>query len=128
VPATTMWTLSPERDEAAYDVIGTIKDDWIVSGISTAIPAGTTFDQWLGDFQRISMANASVGCNGGDPATWPSIQVGSQTGQLVTHCLDPVAVCHESRLSWRREVAPTYSAGSSSSVIRTTRWRTGRNS
>jgi hypothetical protein len=77
-PATSTWT--PETYDG-QDIIGTTAklDPFVMVG-STAIPAGTTFDDWLAaHYPRFPGPDG--GCTDVDPATWPPIQVGNQVGR-----------------------------------------------
>ena len=69
-------------------MIGTAaKYDLFLSIASTAIPPGTSFDQWLAaEFPGKAADSAAGTCKLDDPATWPLIQVGNEVGRLDRHC------------------------------------------
>ena len=83
--ATSKWTPDAYTGETPQDVIGTTKDDWFVTVASTAIPAGTTFDEWLVIHFPPIAAGGEL-CARSDPSTWPPFQIGNQVGRLITHC------------------------------------------
>jgi hypothetical protein len=87
-PATSTWIPGENTGDAPQDVIGTAaKYDWFLSIASTAIPAGTTFDEWLAAEFPGKAADSDAGtCKLDDPATWPLIQVGNEVGRLDRHC------------------------------------------
>lgn len=84
-PATAHWTgvdnARPKVDEIA--ITGT---DSIVSIASQPLPKGTTLDAWLVPFHANTTANVPQGCDGGDPSTWPTTQIGDQTGRYYLLC------------------------------------------
>ncbi len=84
-PATSKWNPGVNVGEWPQDVIGTTKDDLLVAGASTAIPAGMTFDQWLAVAFPARTGGGGL-CPQDDSSTWPQIEVGNQVGRLLTHC------------------------------------------
>lgn len=90
-PATSKWTPGENAAEAPQDVIGTIEDDYFVRAASTSIPPGTTIDEWLA-VNFPARAGGDGLCAREDPATWPPIQIGDQTGRLNTNCYSVEAV------------------------------------
>lgn len=109
-PATSKWTPGVNTVESPQDVIGTMKSDAFVSVASTAIPAGTTVDEWL----AVNFAARGGGngiCPRADPATWPPIQIGNQVGRLNTNChsVDAVVGVGERAyvFTWQYQVTDT---------------------
>jgi hypothetical protein len=109
-PATSKWTPGVNTGESPQDVIGTMKSDGFVSVASTAIPAGTTMDQWL----AVNFAARAGGdglCARADPVTWPPIQIGNQVGRLNTNChsVDAVVGVGERAyvFTWQYQIADT---------------------
>jgi len=45
-----------------------------------------TFDEYLAAYHTDSVAHVPDGCDGGDPSTWPAIQIGDKVGRLQMQC------------------------------------------
>ena len=53
----------------------------------TSQPLGDrTFDEFVAAFHADQKAHVPVGCDGGDPSTWPEVQVGDHVGRLEQLC------------------------------------------
>ena len=86
-PATKKW-VGVDNSPPVVDVVTVTGTDTAVQGVSQAIPKGTTFDRWLVPFHQFTVDSLATnpGCDGGDPSTWPPIQIGNQTGRLQMNC------------------------------------------
>ena len=84
-PATKAWTGLDDSPPAA-DRIAVTGTDTTVNGASQALPKGTTFEAWLARVRQGALDGLPNGCDGGDPATWPDIAVGPETGHLQALC------------------------------------------
>ena len=84
-PATKAWT-GLDDSPPASDRIAVTGTDTTVVAASQALPKGTAFEAWLASVHQSALDGLPVGCDGGDPATWPAIQIGSETGHLQRLC------------------------------------------
>jgi len=89
-PATDRWadldTAAPFVDE--LDPTGT---DTFIQIASQPLKAGTTFERWLADYRTRVVTNLAEGglggqCDPGDPSSWPTVPIGSETGRFYDLC------------------------------------------
>jgi hypothetical protein len=90
-PGTRIWTGTDDSLPGVVDRIAPNGTDTTISGTSEALPAGMTFDAWLRAEARQTVGNVPVGCEGGDPSTWPELTIGSVTGRLQQLCNAAIA-------------------------------------
>lgn len=103
-PATLIWT---GPDNNSVDFIA-FPDGGGITGGSEALRPGQTWAAWLNEFQPPSLV--ADGCAGGDPSTWPSVQVGNETGLWQRGCGDfAEAIAHHGD----RAYVFTFAAGAS---------------
>lgn len=86
-PATKRW-VGDNNSGPAVDVISVTGTDTSLLGASQALPKGTTFAQWLVPFHQFALESngGNPACAGGDPSSWPPIQIGNQVGRLEMDC------------------------------------------
>ena len=89
-PATSKWTPGVNAGESPQDVIGTMKNDWFVQIGSVAIPAGTTFDEWLAVDDPPSDGRCGVHQRGSSPGR--QSRSGTEVPIVLTYCLDSALV------------------------------------
>ncbi len=82
VPATKKWTGVDTGVLDGIDISGTDTS----SGAASQALGNKTFEQFLDAFHANEMQGVPAGCDGGDPSTWPSVQVGDQVGRLEQLC------------------------------------------
>jgi hypothetical protein len=79
-PATLTWS---GPDNNSVDVISFPEGGGISAG-SIALRPGQTWADWLNEFQPPSLV--ADGCAGGDPSTWPRLQIGTEVGLWQQMC------------------------------------------
>lgn len=84
-PATTPWK-GIDNSPPVVDQIEIAGTDTGLTGASQALPKGTTYEDWLVTFHEPALHNNPAGCDGGDPSTWPPIQIGDRVGGLEMFC------------------------------------------
>jgi len=55
-------------------------------GMMSQALGSRTFDQFVNTFYQQQLAAIGSGCAGGDPSTWPDIQIGDRTGKVELQC------------------------------------------
>ena len=90
--ATTTWT-GADDETPSMDNIDITGTDTSFSGASQQL-GSQTYDAFLAAFHASTQKNVPPECDGGDPATWRSIQVGDQTGSLEMLCNAAEALVH----------------------------------
>jgi len=83
-PATLPWT-GPDNSTPVVDEIDFTGTASGMTAGSQALEPGETLDQWLGPFAA-NTGGLSPACLGGDPATWPPVQVGDAVGRWQQMC------------------------------------------
>ena len=84
-PASKKW-VGLDNSPPAVDEIAVTGTDTTVKGASQALPKGTTYAAWLVSLHDFTLTAVPPGCDGGDPSTWPTIQIGKETGRLEMLC------------------------------------------
>lgn len=84
-PATMAWVGTTNNEPPVADEITITGTDSSITITSQPIPAGTTYAAWLDTFHQDSIPGLPTGCDGGDPVTWPSVQVGATETGVVEH-------------------------------------------
>lgn len=82
--ATTHWH-GVDNSPPAVDEITITGTDTTISIASQALK-GQTLAQFLVPFHANTTANVPAGCDGGDPSTWASTAIGSETGRWYELC------------------------------------------
>lgn len=83
--ATATW-VGPDNSAPAVDeilVTGTVTG---LHGASQPLAPSQTYEQWLAAFHANTVAGVPANCNGGDPATWPAVTIGTETGAWEQLC------------------------------------------
>ena len=110
-PATTPWNDLTNSDPPAADAITVTGTDSSIVIASQPIPGGTTFAQWLDQFRQTITPDVPAGCDGGDPSTWKTIQIGSETGVVEPLCNAMIAFANVGgrvyRFSWGNDAFNT---------------------
>ncbi len=88
---TRVWTGTDDSLPGVGDEIAVTGTDTGIQATSQVLPAGTTFDAWMGAEARQTVGGVPAGCEGGDPATWPELQIGPATGRLQQLCNAAIA-------------------------------------
>ena len=83
-PATRHW-VGTNNQEPAVDVVAISGTDSVIVVGSQPL-TGTTFDAWLATYHASVTAAVPSGCDGGDPSTWKTAPIGSETGQYYELC------------------------------------------
>jgi hypothetical protein len=83
-PATAHWQ-GVDNSPPATDEIVITGTDTTISIASQALK-GQTLAQFLVPFHASTTANVPPGCDGGDPSTWASTAIGSETGRWYELC------------------------------------------
>ena len=83
-PATAHWQ-GVDNSPPATDEIVITGTDTTISIASQALK-GQTLAQFLVPFHANTTANVPPGCDGGDPSTWASTAIGSETGRWYELC------------------------------------------
>jgi hypothetical protein len=83
-PATAHWQ-GVDNSPPATDEIVITGTDTTISVASQALGA-QTLNEFLVSFHASTTANVPPGCDGGDPATWASTAIGSETGRWYQLC------------------------------------------
>ena len=83
-PATAHWQ-GVDNSPPATDEIVITGTDTTISVASQALGAQSLND-FLVSFHASTTANVPPGCDGGDPATWPSTPIGPETGRWYQLC------------------------------------------
>ena len=83
-PATAHWQ-GVDNSPPATDEIVITGTDTTISVASQALGA-QTLNEFLVSFHASTTANVPPGCDGGDPATWASTPIGSETGRWYELC------------------------------------------
>jgi hypothetical protein len=82
--ATAHWK-GVDNSPPATDEMTITGTDSVVSVASQSL-GGKTLDEFLGPFHASTIANVPTGCDGGDPASWPSTPIGPETGRWYELC------------------------------------------
>jgi len=90
-PATIPWDTATDNDPPGVDSITMTGTDSSLGIASQPIPAGSTYEQFLGRFHQNTIAGVPAGCDGGDPSTWKPVQIGPETGVLQQLCNATIA-------------------------------------
>jgi hypothetical protein len=82
--ATERWRglSNPSSAMDGIDITGT--DSSV--GVASQPLRTQTFDEYLAAYHTDSVARVPEGCDGGDPSTWPAIQIGDKVGRLQMQC------------------------------------------
>jgi hypothetical protein len=95
------WSTHPASQRwRGYDNEPPNMDGIDIGGTDTGLGAasqrlvGQTYDAFLAAFHESGIRGAAPGCDGGDPAAWPAIQIGDQTGGLEMMCNAAEALVH----------------------------------
>jgi hypothetical protein len=91
-PATQAW-VGVDNESPAMDGVNITGTDTSVTGASQRL-GSQTYEQFLAAFHANTLKDVPSGCDGGEPSTWPSIQVGDQTGGLEMLCNAAEALVH----------------------------------
>jgi hypothetical protein len=83
-PATAHWQGVDNSPPATDEIVITGKDTTI--SVASQALKGQTLAQWLVPFHANTTANVPPGCDGGDPSTWASTAIGSETGRWYELC------------------------------------------
>jgi hypothetical protein len=83
-PATAHWQGVDNSPPATDDIVITGTDTTIT--IASQALKGQTLAQFLVPFHANTTANVPLGCDGGDPSTWASTAIGSETGRWYELC------------------------------------------
>jgi len=83
-PATLPWT-GPDNSTPVVDEIDFTGTASGMTAGSQELDPGETLDQWLAPFAA-NTGGMSPSCLGGDPATWPPVQVGDAVGRWQQMC------------------------------------------
>jgi hypothetical protein len=83
-PAEHPW-VGVENESAAMDGIDITGTDTSF-GITSQALGQQSYAGFLDAFHANTLKGVPAGCDGGDPSTWPSVQVGDQTGSLEQLC------------------------------------------
>lgn len=76
-PAARRWT-GTDNNETNTDRIAVTGTDTTIGVASQPFPQGQSFSDWLAIFRGTT--GTPLGCDGGDPATWPTVSVGGTDG------------------------------------------------
>ena len=105
--ATIPWDTATDNDPPGADSIAITGTDSSLGVASQPIPAGSTYEQFLGRFHQNEVAGVPAGCDGGDPSTWKPVQIGPETGVLEQLCNATIAFAHVGdriyRFAWGNE-------------------------
>jgi len=90
-PATIPWDTATDNGPPGVDSITMTGTDSSLGVASQPIPAGSTYEQFLVQFHKNTVPGVPTGCDGGDPSTWKSVQIGPETGVLQQLCNATIA-------------------------------------
>jgi hypothetical protein len=87
------WTVRPATAHwQGVDNAPPATDDIVIAGTDTTVSAASqalgsqSLDDFLVPFHANTTANVPPGCDGGDPSTWASTRIGSETGRWYQLC------------------------------------------
>ena len=72
-------------EENAMDAITITGTDTTIGGLAWTL-GDQTYDEWAAAYHDDAVAGLPKGCDGGDPSTWPTVQVGDQQGHWLQKC------------------------------------------
>ena len=72
-------------DQNSLDVITVTGTDTVINVSATAMPAAG-YQAWAVAQHQAVLSDNPSGCDGGDPATWPIVEVGDQQGHVDQWC------------------------------------------
>jgi hypothetical protein len=76
---------SKSTEQNSLDAISPTDTDTTINGSATALH-GKTYEAWAVDHHNDVLRDVPSGCDGGDPSTWPIINVGGHEGHLDQLC------------------------------------------
>jgi hypothetical protein len=84
-PGTSRWT-GPDNSGPKADQIQITGSDTTIWGSSKALAPGENFDKWAAAYHAYLAQNMEPQCDGGDPASWQPIQIGTLIGKRIDFC------------------------------------------